>query len=349
MPDKAIVTFPEWGNFSSALNSLFQYLGVKTIRYRTATNKHLETGVMHSPETICFCFKPIIGGLVECVQNGANTLVWYDTHGQCRARYYPYLQNVVLKKLDHEIQFYIFDSKNIISIMKSITGKKSSEVLRGFLFAYKVLEAIEYAEKKAAYYRPRETDKGATDKKLKELLGYIENVRSIREAYSIKRKIDSTLREIKTREGRVPKVLIIGEVFLIHDSYSNHNLIRNFGNLGFEVHAKHTVIELAKHVIFNPYYRWKMEKKTKKKLRVDVGGHARENVMELTDISSKDYSGIIHVGPFGCMPEVTVNPILQRMARERNIPYLFLSFDVQTSDTGLQTRLEAFSDLIKEK
>ena len=39
-------------------------------------------------------------------------------------------------------------------------------------------------------------------------------------------------------------------------------------------------------------------------------------------------------------------PVLQRLRRDYHIPVLFLTFDTQTSDACLDTRLEAFYDMI---
>ena len=42
-------------------------------------------------------------------------------------------------------------------------------------------------------------------------------------------------------------------------------------------------------------------------------------------------------------------PVLQRISRDTGVPVLYLSYDSQTSDTGLDTRLEAFYDMIAMK
>ena len=41
--------------------------------------------------------------------------------------------------------------------------------------------------------------------------------------------------------------------------------------------------------------------------------------------------------------------VLQRISRETGLPILYLSYDSQTSDTGLDTRLEAFYDMLAMK
>jgi benzoyl-CoA reductase/2-hydroxyglutaryl-CoA dehydratase subunit BcrC/BadD/HgdB len=45
-------------------------------------------------------------------------------------------------------------------------------------------------------------------------------------------------------------------------------------------------------------------------------------------------------------------PVLQNISRDYKMPILYFSFDSQTSETGIKTRLEAFIDMItmrKEK
>jgi benzoyl-CoA reductase/2-hydroxyglutaryl-CoA dehydratase subunit BcrC/BadD/HgdB len=58
------------------------------------------------------------------------------------------------------------------------------------------------------------------------------------------------------------------------------------------------------------------------------------------------YDGIIHLKSFGCTPEVDMMPILHNISQDYKIPILYLSFDSQTSETGIKTRLEAFNDMI---
>lgn len=41
--------------------------------------------------------------------------------------------------------------------------------------------------------------------------------------------------------------------------------------------------------------------------------------------------------------------MLQRISRDTGVPILYLSYDSQTSDTGLDTRLEAFYDMLAMK
>ena len=64
------------------------------------------------------------------------------------------------------------------------------------------------------------------------------------------------------------------------------------------------------------------------------------------EFAKKHYDGIIHVKSFGCTPEIDAMPVLQNISNDFKIPILYFSFDSQTSETGIQTRLEAFYDMI---
>ena len=46
---------------------------------------------------------------------------------------------------------------------------------------------------------------------------------------------------------------------------------------------------------------------------------------------------------------ITIRTMLQNISRDYHIPVLYLSYDMQGSDTGLDTRLEAFYDMLERK
>jgi predicted nucleotide-binding protein (sugar kinase/HSP70/actin superfamily) len=94
---------------------------------------------------------------------------------------------------------------------------------------------------------------------------------------------------------------------------------------------------------------WKIQKKIMPYLQSTVGGHGRDAIYEMLEYSKGNFDGVIQLLPFGCMPETTVRPILQKISKEKNIPFISFSIDEQTGETGITTRLEAFIDLIKNR
>ena len=59
--------------------------------------------------------------------------------------------------------------------------------------------------------------------------------------------------------------------------------------------------------------------------------------------------GIISVAAFGCGPDSLMVELLQRQARQQNMPFLNLVLDEHTAEAGIITRLEAFIDMTRRK
>jgi predicted nucleotide-binding protein (sugar kinase/HSP70/actin superfamily) len=56
--------------------------------------------------------------------------------------------------------------------------------------------------------------------------------------------------------------------------------------------------------------------------------------------------GIIHITAFGCGPDAMVDKTLELEAKSAGVPFLSLTIDEHTGEGGVQTRLEAFVDML---
>ena len=63
----------------------------------------------------------------------------------------------------------------------------------------------------------------------------------------------------------------------------------------------------------------------------------------------KKIDGIIHVTAFGCGPDSMVDKTLELEAKAAALPFLSLTIDEHTGEGGVQTRLEAFVDMLWAK
>lgn len=79
----------------------------------------------------------------------------------------------------------------------------------------------------------------------------------------------------------------------------------------------------------------------------EIGGHCLENVSKANMFINAGCKGIIHLAPLTCMPEVVAKGILNKSTEDQNISFISLFIDEQTGEAGLQTRLEAFVDLLE--
>jgi predicted nucleotide-binding protein (sugar kinase/HSP70/actin superfamily) len=89
-----------------------------------------------------------------------------------------------------------------------------------------------------------------------------------------------------------------------------------------------------------------LAKVAKPYLDCPVGGHALDSVAHTIICARTGFDAMVHVCPTGCMPEVSIRPILRRISQDLDIPILQLSFDEHTSALGVTTRVEAFIDIL---
>ncbi len=66
-------------------------------------------------------------------------------------------------------------------------------------------------------------------------------------------------------------------------------------------------------------------------------------------LDRKNIDGIIHVTAFGCGPDAMVDKTLELEAKTAGVPFLSLTIDEHTGEGGVQTRLEAFTDMLWAK
>ena len=145
------------------------------------------------------------------------------------------------------------------------------------------------------------------------------------------------------------KIAIVGELFAVAEPFVNQEIEKELGSRGVEVERIRSAIfsEWMKLFHFNPLgeEKRKLEKFTKPYLKRDVGGHALESLGKKISLARKGYDGIIHLMPFGCLPEIIAQNIM--IGTEEKIPVLTFALDEQAEKAGMITRIEAFLDVAK--
>jgi len=344
------VTFPYWGNYTIAFKTLFEKLGLDVVVPEKTNPRSIEEGAKISPEMYCFPLKVNIGNYLSAIRKGADTIFMITSlGGSCRLRYYGAIQKKVLSETGHKVNFIVFDQsiKDIYSKIKKVSGASFRKILSAFWFFFQELRFIEKLERKANYLRPREKKKGQTDEVLRQTFLKLEKIGIKKELIKFKKEVEKKLAEIEIdREKKVPKVGLIGEIFTVTDGAVNSGVERKLGREGIEVHREMDVSYQIKKFI-SPWIDWKIQRKINPYLKSTVGGHGRDAIYEMLECIKKDFDGIVHLLPYGCMPETTIRPILQKIHLETGIPFLSLSLDEQIAEAGINTRIEAFVDVVK--
>ena len=134
------------------------------------------------------------------------------------------------------------------------------------------------------------------------------------------------------------------EHFTAADPASNLDLERKFLDMGVELHR---ALNMTNRNL--RYNEKNLRAGISEYVQYDMGPTSSMTIAAARKYAQEGFDGIVHLKSSGCTPEVDCMPVLQRISRDTGVPVLYLSYDSQTSDTGLDTRLEAFYDMIAMK
>ena len=343
---KPKVTFPRWGHYTLAFEFLIKKLGGKAIIPENTTPQMISEGARVSPEMYCFPLKANLGNYLKAIEMGAEIILMVTSCGSCRLRYYGMVQEKILRDLGKKVQFIIFDQnpKEVYLTLRKLFKKSFFEIGKALFQFWQRIKLIEEIEKISWKLRPREIIKGETDKIFRESL---EKMREEKKPLSLlKKEIFSEFSKIKIEKGKkVPRVGIVGEIFMACEPSLNFDIEKKLGNLGVEVQKEVLLsYHLTKKIFLRDFF---MEKKVKDYLGSRVGGHGMDAVYEMLKYIKEGMDGVVQILPFSCMPEVTVRPILERIHQKKKVPFLSLSIDEQIAEAGFNTRLEAFVDVVE--
>jgi len=351
--EKKIASFPHMGNYHVIMKYVVnKVLEMEVLTAPPITKKTIELGAKYSPEFVCVPFKYNLGNYIESLEKGANVLI--QAGGGCRFGYYGETQEQILKDLGYEFHFFnINDARGatLIKIYDSLKALNPNISARKFFKNFRIaMRMFKYLDEMEDYIRKNigfEAIPGSLEKVEKKFLGELSKIEKLKELDIIYNKYKEELEKVEINKPKdVLKVGVVGELYVLMEPFSNYFLEKELASYGIEVHRYITVSHLLKK---RRMHNQKLAKTASEYLKYHLGADGTESVVTAKELAEQKFDGVIHIKPFGCMPEVNAMPMLQRISTEYKMPVLYFSFDSQTSETGIKTRIEAFYDMLTMK
>ncbi len=345
------VSFPRYAEYNCSFKYIIeQALGCRYVMPPALTKRTMELGTKYSPDFVCTPFKTMLGSMIEALEAGADTL--FMTHGLCRLGYYGELLEQILRDLGYQFDFInlsdydMSKKKEYIRIVRRFNPKVNyARFLLQFMEGLKMAEYVD--DVTAEYYRNCGFDAsgGQCRRAYQDFLTAMYTARN-------RADVEAGYRAAKGALGAVPldkpqrplRVGIVGEFYTAMDAFSNLELEQKLADMRVEVHRWMNVT--------NQFLRYGSgQKNLRVKVRdlseYDMGPTSTANIWYARECAERGFDGIVHVKSAGCTPEIDVMPVLQNISADYKVPVLYLTYDAQTSDVGLMTRLEAFYDMIE--
>lgn len=351
---KYIVGFPHIGNYYipvyNLLSKLIDKNTTKIIIPDKINKNTIDIGNKVSPEFICIPFKYNMGNYIDVLNKGANVLI--QAGGGCRYGYYAEIQEQILKDMGYEFKYITLqepggiDVGKVYSKFKSINPKlKFIDFASHFIFAMKMINILDKFETYIREHIVYEKNKGEFESLHSDFLEELKYVNSYTKLNELKNRYFRLVKNVSVESDtkKYIKIGIVGELYTSMEPFSSLFLEKELAKMGCFSKRYTTVTYL---LFEKGKAQSSLLKKAKDYASFSLGADGLESIAHTLELVNNGYDGIIHIKPFGCTPEINAMPILQKISQDKNIPIIYFTFDAQTSEVGIKTRLEAFYDML---
>jgi len=346
---KIKIAFPIMANYYIPVKYfLNNILNCEIIDNIKITSKTLELGTRYSPDFVCMPFKYTLGSLIEALDKDAYILM--QLGGGCRYGYYSEVQNEILKDLGYKFKMINLINAGKTDLKKIYKKLKSIDNINLFKTIYYFINAryiVKYMDNIDDYIRKNvgfEVNNNSFDNLNKEFLNEIvkyKNVFSIRKCYKKYLKLFKKIEINKPKN--VLKVGIVGELYTLMEPFANYDIEKFLAKKSVEV-TRFTNVE---YLLFKKHKTIGKNIKKSKYIKYKMGADASDNICRVEKMCKDNYDGIIHIKSTFCTPEIATMPIINKICKDHKVPVIFMSFDSNTSEVFVKTRLEAFYDMLE--
>ena len=355
------ITFPHMGNICLPLQKMLEKAGAEVVLPPPNSKRTLTLGTKYAPESACLPFKMTLGNFIEALELGADTILTAGGPGRCRFGFYGEMQRRVLKDLGFSFNMLNINTSdhallNLITALRSVLpGLSWLKALQAVRMGFAVLQALDTLEKELYKMRPQELAKGESTRAFRQFMARLPQAETIAETKAACRYgLDLMQRIPVNKERSVLKIGLLGEIYVVLEPYTTADIERQLGEMGVEVTKFLYPGDWALFNLFIKALKIFPEHRTaaaaaKPYLNYHVGGDGQKTVGQAVLCAQDGYDGVIQLYPFTCMPEIVAQYMLPRVQEDYQLPVLILGIDEHTGAAGMQTRLEAFVDLVRRK
>ncbi|KUO50511.1 MAG: hypothetical protein APF76_07610 [Desulfitibacter sp. BRH_c19] len=135
-----------------------------------------------------------------------------------------------------------------------------------------------------------------------------------------------------------PTLAILGHGYNLYDEYLSMNIIKKLRGNEFNVISP----EMVENNLIDKY-----SSRLRKKIFWTLGKRIMGSLYDF--IENNRVEGIIYIASFGCGPDSIIGHLAENLIRKSDIPFMLITVDEHTGEAGINTRLEAFLDMLKRR
>ena len=309
---KQAITFPRGGIYTPLFKDLVEKLGAEVMLPPPITQKTVKLGVKYSSDFMCFPFKITLGNLIETLEIAKQQDIKLIHLGVGYSN---------IDKGSCRFQHYFEIQKRIL--------KDSGYDLEMYMIEGKNIFKF--------------------FKRINPKNNYIKIVKVLWNSYKEVRKLEKQFYTFDWNDKKKVRIGIVGEWYTAIANEINYNMFNKLKKMGVNVHQSScaTLSGFLKHQVH-------LEDIPKRYIKMGeeyYGGllqaHARYSLWNMFYYKEMGFDSVIHLMPLSCMPESTVEMLMDLVSKKLNLPVHHFPIDEEVFQTGTDMRIKSIVRILE--
>lgn len=350
------ISFPHMGKLYLALAKTCEEINIPYLIPPLPGPNTLQLGRDLAPEGSCLPFTLVLGNMREALEKGADNILMLGGSGPCRFGYFIYLADRILRDNGYNFNSLVIDrgyNLQTISAIRSFNKISWINLIKAIRFGWLIMCTEEYILSLEREYTAYSRDKKAFGEFLRDCRKNLYNSSTVSDVLIVQKEIKEYMDNLDIyNDGEIVRIGIVGDIYTLLEPFANYDLDKILISKDVCV-LKNMAVSHWVPNIFLPWrkgaYRNYLLKYADPYLKGSVGGFGLESVANTGKYSHGEVDGMIQIFPMGCMPEIVARSAITKIGQEKKLPLLSITTDQHDSNTGFETRIEAFLELVSER
>ena len=342
-----------WGNNYIAIRGLLQAIGHELSTPPKISSAIAERGIALAHPFLCFSGKLVLGQIAAQIEQGDRRFAFMSSLGPeaCRcADTCDYLQTLFSNYsglTSHRLGGGTLDGT--LANLRSHFGPqiRKTDCMKAYAAFLGKVDLLHKVEKRCTALRCLSSTPKQVQELEKEALDRIDNASNPVALWRVSRWFDRKAALLPLREEPPSlRIGVIGGEHILSELDSIMAVIKGIAERGIllEWRSGFRLLVRASQSSLEP-----VKEKCRGYLNDALSTSEVFSCAHALEFIEEGYDGLLHIYAFGCMPQTSVKPILQRVAQDAGVPLLSLSIGDRFAEEGLESRLEAFTDLLEAR
>lgn len=350
-----------WGKNYIAVRGLLRVLGHELESPPSMNDRAIELGIQESPSFLCYSGMADIGQLLEQLEAGRRNFIYMSSYGPeaCRCggtgQYLVELAGSRYQGL-RSVRLGGNSAKESRAAMQAAFSETTDRLHDRAFFTYFVkmgiLNSIERDGIRARSLGADVSRLEGIERKSVEILDRIQFVPALFAVGALHSIRLAAMK--KTRKVPVLKIGLVGGEHILSELDAIMARIKKTSERGILLDWRSGFFHINRmadreHPEGGTMDRMYLETQCRDYLHPAPGGTEILTCARAVEFAKEGYDGIMHIYSFGCLPQTAVLPAVRKIGKDYGIPILSISLGDRFDMQSLETRIDAFLDILYAK